>query len=126
MRIICAVVRLRDTTSIATLEQLMMVDPAILRGYARGVSDELGRGPLTLDRRDRLLGRAKHLGLGRFEAALVLAVVERGLPTALTPIPTTAKSPVTQHAGYSWGWSLLTTACTIQVAILAAAWWFVR
>ena len=111
-------VRPTPQSSLNTLEQLLPAKGAILRGYAKGVSDELSRGPLTLDRRDRLIGRGAHLGLNRFEAALVLAVAERQPNPAPQQSGTLLEEPRQRSS-----LPLLGAAAAVQAMIIATAWW---
>ena len=113
-------VRPTSQTSVSTLEQLLPAKGAILRGYAKGVSDELSRGQLTLDRRDRLIGRGTHLGLSRFEAALVLAVAERQ-PNA---VPQKSGTLILEPRQRSF-LPLLGVAAVVQTLIVMSAWWVI-
>lgn len=58
------------------LEHVLTVPPAIVRGYANAVADSLVAGVLPYADRDRLLRRAARLGIGRFDANLIIASVQ--------------------------------------------------
>lgn len=108
-----------------TLEHVLTVDAAIVRGFARAAADHLANGPMTLADRDRLLGRGERLGLGRFDANLVLAVVERRHFSAKTVKPTVKpKSPIIDTTRLRpVAWPAAATAVGLQACIVAGAWW---
>lgn len=81
--------------------------------------EEAMDGPiLRYDERSRLLRRAEELGLGRFEANLLIAAIQhqrRGQANVVTyELP----------ARRGWGvWNILALALALEAAALAAGWW---
>lgn len=81
--------------------------------------EEAMDGPvLRYDERSRLLRRAQQLGLGRFEANLLIATVQhhrRGQFDAAEP---------GDFARRPWGaWQVLTLSLIVEAAALVAGWW---
>lgn len=106
-----------------TLEHVLAADPAVIRGYARAAADRLAAEPLTLADRDLLLRRGERLGLGRFEANLILAVVERRHRSQTPPVrPVRAEQTRTRRIA----WPAAATAVALQASIVMAAWWLVN
>lgn len=106
---------------------MFSVDEAILRGYCQAIEQKLIQGPLSLSDRDRLIRRGVRLGLKRFDANLVLAVVEHrcqqsrlGLTNRSEDISSELdSSPLPRWL--AWG-----TALTIQGMITISLWWILR
>jgi hypothetical protein len=107
-------------TAIDTLAAALPAGAPVVRGFAAGVADQLAAGPLSYDRRQRLFARAALLGLGRFEANLLIAIAERqagraGIAPAVEPIVPTPMVLTNRMA--------LCTIGVVQTLIVGAAWW---
>ena len=107
-----------------TLEHVLAADPAVVRGFARAAADRLAAGPLPLTDRARLLRRGERLGLGRFDANLVLAVVERQ-HRATVPTRRPAVATVSVNARRRLAWPAAAMAVVVQAGIVVGAWWLV-
>lgn len=116
--------RTPPTSTPHPLEHMLDASPAVVRGFSRAVNDALARGGLSLSTRDRLINRGVRLGLKRFDANLVIAVLEQrrrettGL--RLAENDAIAASPALPK------WLALTTIAAVQLMISAGVWWVVR
>ena len=109
-----------------TLEHVLAADPAVIRGYARAAADRMASGVLTLADRDLLLRRGERLGLGRFDANLILAVVERRQRATLSPTrPALRAVRSGDRPPRRIAWPTAAAAVALQASIVAAAWWLV-
>lgn len=94
-----------------------------MRGFSRAVNDALARGTLSLSTRDRLIERGVRLGLKRFDANLVIAVLEQRRRETTGPRIADDNSPDTSTPLPRWlGWA---TVATVQFAIATGVWWVV-
>jgi hypothetical protein len=69
----------RRDVGVGHLEHLLTVPTATVRGFAGAVADALHDGVLPYADRMRLLKRAERLGIGRFDANLIIASVRARL-----------------------------------------------
>ncbi len=102
-----------------TLEHVLSADPAIVRGFARAVTDAMENGPLSLMARDRLIQRGQRLGLKRFDANLIVAAMEQRLrerPSLRLALADADAAPASAR------WLPWLTAASVQAAILAGLW----
>jgi hypothetical protein len=109
----------RPAVQVGHLEHVLTIEPAIVRGFAEAVADSLQGGVLPYSDRQRLLRRAARLGIGRFDANLIIASVQHRRPAcgderALSIAPET-------------GWkSALLIVLTIEATLAGVfAWLFV-
>jgi len=109
----------RPVVQVGHLEHVLAVPPAIVRGFAEAVADSLQAGVLPYADRQRLLRRAARLGIGRFDANLIIASVQHRGPQANTrPVP--GEAPV-----IDWKNALL-VVLTIEATLAGVfAWLFV-
>jgi len=90
-------------------------DPAQAAAFAEAVRGELEGTILRYSRRQRLLRRARAMGMNRFEANLIMAAVLHQVPA---PVETaSASAPV----GRIWPW--VAAALAAEAAGLVLAWW---
>lgn len=104
------------------LEHVLRVPAAIVHGFAEAVADALVAGVLPYADRQRLLRRAARLGIGRFDANLIIASVQH------RESPTSIDRPIRQgHAAARGGtlgmvaWVLATESVLIALATLLLA-----
>lgn len=115
--------RTPPTSTPHPLEHMLNENPAIVRGFSRAVSDVLARGTLSLSTRDRLIERGVRLGLKRFDANLVIAVLEQRRRETTRLRIADDNSPDTSAPLPRWlGWA---TVATVQVAIATGVWWVI-
>lgn len=81
-----------------------------VRRLAAEVLDRLDGGPLRYSERLRLLRRARHMGIGRFEANLVIAVMEHRWRSESPPVPAARRR---------WPAAVLAAAAVQALIILA-------
>jgi hypothetical protein len=113
---------MRPITVNDTLAAALPTGPAVVRGFTAGVTTQLAAGPLTHDQRQLLFARAARLGIGRFEANLIIAIADRQAGNGPTmriideaPAP---PDPPALPRGLTWA-----TVAAVQSLIFGTAWW---
>jgi hypothetical protein len=106
------------------LEPMLDANPAVVRGFSRAVTNAMEDGALSLATRDRLIERGVRLGLKRFDANLIIAVLEQRRHEA-APMRIT-REVSTDKAAPLPRWLRWATVATIQLAIATGVWWVVR
>lgn len=112
-----------EVRSLKTLEYVLGADPAVVRGFARAATDHLSAGPITLIERDRLLKRAERLGIGRFDANLVLAAVEHRHRMSIRPNSQRPQVIAPARSNRTGKWTAAAAAVALQAVILSGIWW---
>jgi hypothetical protein len=99
----------------ASTAHRLLADLPSMTAFAQDVEESLDGQELRYDERQRLLKRAEHFGIRRFDANLIIAMVqERGeKQAASSEVP--RKNPVAV--------SIAATFLIVQSAIIAGAWW---
>jgi hypothetical protein len=93
----------------------LLADLPAMTAFAQDVENTLGGVELRYDERQRLFKRAEHFGIGRFDANLIIAMVQER----------TERHAAADEAPKKMAAWIPTAAAflTIQSAILAGAWW---
>jgi hypothetical protein len=89
--------------------------PGVAEAFAEEIERAMEGGVLRYSRRAALLRRAKGLGIGRFEANLLIA-------TVLHKCGNVVATTDARDDGGGWGGVVLVVA-TVQAAIVGAVWW---
>jgi len=84
--------------------------------FARRVAERLVCGLLPWTDRQILVAQAAAIGIGRFEANLLIAAVQHAVPARSIPAPAAEQSSVTRR------WATLTTFLLLQSVIIAVVW----
>ena len=106
----------RPVVQVGHLEHVLTIAPAIVRGFAQAVADSLQDGVLPYADRQRLLRRATRLGIGRFDANLIIASVQHRQPARDAP----PRSGVVDARG--WKRALL-IVLTIEATLAGVVGW---
>jgi hypothetical protein len=93
----------------------LLADIPAFSAFAQDVADALDGDELRYSERQRLLQRAEHFGIRRFDANLIIAMVQERVRT----------EPYAEEAGraISGRTPLVATFLLTQSLIIAAAWW---
>ena len=87
--------------------------------FAQEVADSLDGRDLRYPKRLRLLKRAADFGIRRFDANLIIAMVQHRMGNAAQPRQQTSQSRSTLIAS-------LAAIVVVQSAIIVAGWWILR
>ena len=121
----------RATTRVAPasndwLDEVIARPAGVVAGLSRAIRECLVDGEMPASDRERLVARAGRLGIGRFEATLLIATVQHRARADLGVAPTRT---YTIAAHRSWGVGKLLACVLAAEAMIAAAgyaWWSTR
>lgn len=83
--------------------------------FAQEVAESMEYGQLRHEQRERLLRRAGELGVRRFDANLIMAMVQNRAGISTRALYDSPKTPSR--------WPVLATFLIVQTLIIAAGWW---
>lgn len=77
-------------------------------------------GEVLLAKREELIKRASHLGIRRFDAHLIIAMVQHRAGTATVELDYESEPKRTSL------WSSVAVVATVQLLIFAGVWWILK
>lgn len=100
--------------SIPGQEEIRPHDPGPAGLFAQQVQTAMDGRVLRYSNRLHLLAEARRMGIGRFEANLIIAAIQHRRGAALAELSASEESSF---------WKVALSLCSIQTALLLIAWW---